>query len=215
MSPRVIFNNDTLGKRKVQFEDGRYWARVKITDTKFEEPVKGKEPQNGRNQLVLYGLVEKGIFSSFIYKCEANLPDGRYWLILTYNGDEIQLTKAEYPIPESTENNFVITATIDQASNLVADIDPGYQKQTNSKPGRYYAILTIDSAPIEYFNVENKPDPVEKGQIMVEGNIWVDKYTGEIKFDPKKNRDDHRHHAVDAITIALTEQSFFTAIKYF
>ncbi len=39
-----------------------------------------------------------------------------------------------------------------------------------------------------------KRTPVlEKGQQLVEGNIWVDKYTGEIKFDPKKNRDDHRH----------------------
>ncbi len=203
-----LFNNDALGKRKVQLEDGRYWARVAITNTKFEEPVKGKEPAPNRNQILLYGNVENGIFNSYIYKCEANLPDGKYWLILSYNGEDIEFSKAEYPKPDTQQHEFVITATIDQMSNLVADVDPVYQKPTNNNPGRYYAILTIDSAPVEYYPVENKPDPVEKGQELIEGNIWVDSQTGEIKFDPKKNREDHRHHAVDAITIALTEQAY-------
>jgi CRISPR-associated endonuclease Csn1 len=203
-----LFNNDSLGKRKVQLEDGRYWARVAITHPKFEEPVKGKEPVPNRNQILLYGNVEKGIFSSYIYKCEANLPDGKYWLILNYNSEDIEFTKAEFPKPETQQKEFIITATIDQSGNLVADADPGYQKQTGNKPGRYYAILTIDSDPVDYYPVENRPDPVGKGQELVEGNIWVDSQTGEIKFDPKKNREDHRHHAVDAITIALTEQAY-------
>jgi CRISPR-associated endonuclease Csn1 len=202
------FNNDTLGKRKVTIEDGRYWARVTINDLKFEEPVKGKEPAVSRNQILLYGNVDSGIFSSFIYKCEANLPDGKYWLILNYNSDEIEYTKAEYSRPETIQNEFVITATVDLQGNLVADIDPGYQKLTDNKPGRYYTILNIDSVPVKYFPIENKPDALEKGQKLVEGSIWVDTHTGEIKFDPKKNRDDHRHHAVDAITIALTEQRY-------
>ncbi len=208
-----LFNNDSLGKRKVQLDDGRYWARVAITNTKFEEPVKGKEPAPNRNQILLYGNVENGIFSSYIYKCEANLPDGKYWLILSYNAEDIEFTKAEFPKPDTQQNEFVITATIDQMSCLVADVDPVYQKPTNINPGRYYAILTIDSVPFEYYPVENKPDPVEKGQELVEGNIWVDSLTGEIKFDPKKNREDHRHHAVDAITIALTEQGFLQRLS--
>ncbi|NOX47110.1 MAG: hypothetical protein GXO89_09055 [Chlorobi bacterium] len=61
--------------------------------------------------------------------------------------------------------------------------------------------------------MENEPPKLEKGESIIEGNVWVDKYTGEIKFDPKKNRDDHRHHAIDAITIALTEQGYLQRLS--
>ncbi|MBW6479362.1 MAG: hypothetical protein K0B37_08035 [Bacteroidales bacterium] len=207
------FNNDTLGKRKTDIQDGRYWAKVKISAVRFEEPVKGKEPTVNRNQVLLYGIVEEGYFNSYIYKCEANLPDGKYWLILTIDADNIEFIKAVNPKPATSLNEFVITATIDDSSKFVADNDKDFQTETNEKSGKYYAVLTINSAPIDLFNIENKPDDIQKGQTLIEGNIWVDKYTGEIKFDPKKNRDDHRHHAVDAIAIALTEQGYLQRLS--
>ncbi len=43
----------------------------------------------------------------------------------------------------------------------------------------------------------------------------MDEHTGEIKFDPKKNREDQRHHAIDAIVIALSSQSLFQRLSTF
>jgi CRISPR-associated endonuclease Csn1 len=34
-------------------------------------------------------------------------------------------------------------------------------------------------------------------------------------FDPKKNRDDHRHHAIDAITVALTDRGFLQKLSHY
>lgn len=207
------FNNDSLGKRKTTIEDGRYWAKVKITGVSFELPAKGKEPKPNRNQVLLYGVVKNEVFSSYIHKCKTELPDGKYWLILNINNDDIEYVRAENPKPPALNNEFVITATIDQYGNMVADDDPGYRKSVKSQPGKYYATLTIESAPVDFYSISNEPEKLDMGQTLVEGVVWVDKYTGEIKFDPKKNRDDHRHHAVDAITIALTEQGYLQRLS--
>jgi len=49
-------------------------------------------------------------------------------------------------------------------------------------------------------------------KLSKKGVVW----SGEMRtgvFYPSKNRDDHRHHAVDAIAIACTERSFVQAIS--
>ena len=61
--------------------------------------------------------------------------------------------------------------------------------------------------------MENEKPEITSEQKLVEGNIWVDKLSGEIRYDPKKNRNDHRHHAIDAITIALTKQSYLQKLS--
>ncbi len=208
-----LFKNDTLGRIKTTIEDGSYWAKLKILDVKFEVPEKDKQPKVKRNQVLLFGNVHNGQFKCFIYQCETNLCDGKYWIVLDLKPEDIEFIRAENPKPVTSDNQLLITATINEAGNLVADIDKEYQIQTNQKSGKYYAILEITSEIPDLYKIDNKPPKLEKGQSLVEGNIWVDKYTGEIKFDPKKNRDDHRHHAIDAITIALTEQGYLQRLS--
>ena len=208
-----VFKNDTYGRVKTILEEGSYWAKFKILNTKFEEPQKDKQPKTKRNQILLFGNVINGQFKCFIYQCETNLEDGKYWIILDLNPDNIEFIRSVNPKPEIEQHQLLITATIDEQGLLVADIDKEYQVTTNKKSGKYYAVLEIESKEPELYNVENEPPKIEKGENILEGNTWVDKYTGEIKFDPKKNRDDHRHHAIDAITIALTEQGYLQRLS--
>jgi CRISPR-associated endonuclease Csn1 len=203
-----IFSSETTGRIKTSYVDGRYWAKFQVLNVKFEEPEKGKQPIANRNQILLYGNVENGYFKSFVYQCQTEIADGKYWIILDYNPENIEFIRSEIPKPETAKSQLVITATIDEEGTLFADIDKEFKISTISKPGKYFAVLTIESIYPELIQIENKMPEVEQGQTVLEGNIWVDKYTGEIKFDPKKNRDDHRHHAINAITIALTEQRF-------
>ena len=208
-----IFKNDTYGRVKTTLEDGSYWAKFKILNVKFEEPKKDKQPKTKRNQVMLFGNVANGEFRCFIYQCETNLEDGKYWIILDLNPDNIEFIRSANPRPEIEQHQLLITATIDEYGLLAADVDKEYQVNTKEKSGKYYAVLEIETKEPELYNVENELPKLEKGENIIEGNIWVDKYTGEIKFDPKKNRDDHRHHAIDAITIALTEQGYLQRLS--
>jgi CRISPR-associated endonuclease Csn1 len=71
--------------------------------------------------------------------------------------------------------------------------------------------LNILSDKPEFTAVENKPPVVANDEKLIEGKIWVDHK--KIRFDPKKNRDDHRHHAVDAIAIALTDYNIINQLN--
>ena len=208
------FKNDTSGNYKTaSIEDGNYWAKFEITNTNFQAPDKNKQPKTKRNQLLLFGTVHNCEFNCYIYNCQTNLPDGKYWLIVDVSPDNIEFIKAVNPRPQAHNNEVCISATVDEYGYMVADCDPQYKRKTEHLPGKYYATLSIESKPKELHAVEKELPKIEKGQKLVEGSIWVDKYTGEIKFDPKKNRDDHRHHAIDAITIALTEQSYLQRLS--
>jgi CRISPR-associated endonuclease Csn1 len=211
---KEVFKNDTSGNYKIPgISDGSYWAKFEISSKKFEAPEKDKQPKTKRNQLLLFGTVLNGKFNCYIYTCKTNLPDGKYWLIIDIAPNAIEFIRVNNPRPEIETNEVCISATVDEQGYMVADCDPEYKQATDRMPGKYYATLSIESKSPELFTVEKELPKVEKNQKLVEGSIWVDKYTGEIKFDPKKNRDDHRHHAIDAITIALTEQGYLQRLS--
>ncbi len=207
------FVNDTTGRIVAGVSEGLYWAKFKILSVKFEKPEKEQQPKTKRNQVVLFGNVFNGEFKCFIYQCQTNLYDGKYWVILDLNPDNIEFIRSENPRPGNFDNQLILTATVDDEGVLTSDLDKEFQVKTQSKSGKYYVTLEIMSDKPELYKMENDPPVLEKGQTLVEGSIWVDKYTGEIKFDPKKNRDDHRHHAIDAITIALTEQGYLQRLS--
>ena len=207
------FKNDTTGNIKYSAEDGFYWVNFKITNKTFEVPVKDKTPKAKKNQILLYGNAYQGEFKCYIYQCKTTMPDGKYWMLIDYNPESIEFVKAVNPKPELHNQEICIHATADDNGLMVADVDDGYQVKGSYPSGKYYMTLKVESVSQELEAIENKEPKVEQGQSVVEGNIWVDKYTGEIKFDPKKNRDDHRHHAIDAITIALTEQGFLQRLS--
>lgn len=200
------FKNDTYGRIKADVNDGSYWAKFEVLKVKFELPQKDIQPKTGRNQVMLFGNAVNGEFKCFIYQCETNLRDGKYWVILDLNPENVEFIRSVNPSPEINNNELLLTATVDETGILMADIDKEFQVNTNKTTGKYYVVLEIMAWELELHRIENALPELEKGQQLVEGNIWVDKYTGDIKFDPKKNRDDHRHHAIDAITIALTGQ---------
>ncbi|MFW6275401.1 MAG: type II CRISPR RNA-guided endonuclease Cas9, partial [bacterium] len=209
-----FFNNDTIGKRiKTDNEDGSYWAKFSIKNKEFKRAeTKGRIKTTG-SKVALFGSIEDGTFSSHIYQCKTNLPDGKYWSILELDFDNVEFLHAVKPRPETNEEQVLSYATVDEDGLMVADIDPSYTKNTQLNSGRYYCLFDVDSIKKEKYRVENDPPELKKGEKLTEANVWVDEATGEIKYDPKKNREDHRHHAIDAITVALTEQGFLQRLS--
>lgn len=209
------FTNDTIGKRiktDIQ-EDGSYWAVFSVAGKEFKlAEGKGKLRTTG-SKIALFGEITNGRFTCHIYQCETNLPDGKYWVILELDFEQVKYVRTVNSKPEVNEKQLLSYVTVDEQGMMAADPDPGYQVKIDRKAGRYYCIFDIVSIESDFHKMENEPPKLEKGQRLTEAVVWVDEATGEIKYDPKKNRDDHRHHAIDAITVALTEQGFLQRLS--
>ncbi|MDD4672276.1 MAG: type II CRISPR RNA-guided endonuclease Cas9 [Bacteroidales bacterium] len=207
------FLNDTIKKRlPVNLDNGSYWAKFNVLNINFEEPEKGKQPQNKKG-IVLFGEVKSGVFKSYIYECKTNMVDGKYWALIDLDIEKVEYFSAIGQPVEPSGQQISIEGTIDQDGVFVSELDPDFSIQTNKTEGKYWALFDIQGEPNEFTIVENPAPELEQGQQLIEGSVWVDKLTGEIKFDPKKNREDHRHHAIDAIAIALTEQSYLQKLS--
>ena len=213
---KQVFKNDTLGNiAKTGKEDGIYWANVAIRDKKFID-VKGNKERpkvKSKKQIVLFGNVVNEEFQCYIYNCETTMPDGKYWLIIEVDFNDVIFEKAVNEKPVTDDYKICLNATVNDDSILVLDVDKEFRMKTELNSGKYYTILTVKEYTGESYPVYNEKPKNANSSKIIEGNIWVDKYTGEIKFDPKKNRDDHRHHAIDAIVIALTEQSYLQCLS--
>ncbi len=211
---RKKFVNDSLGaKVQANETDGTYWARFKINSVKFELPEPKKQPKKTSKQILLYGKVDNCRFESFIFSCKADVGDGSYWAIIDLDTETPEFIPSMNNRPEANNGQIIIQGSIDENRVFSSEIDNDHCFETNIEKGKYWVVFDVVNEPEALYPLYNEEPILEKDQKLVEGNVWVDKYTGEIKFDPKKNRDDHRHHAIDAIAIALTEQGYFQKLS--
>jgi CRISPR-associated endonuclease Csn1 len=210
------FKHESIGGVNAKgFDNGSYWAKFNITNKKYEIPEKGKQPKKTGKQILLFGEVKDGHFKSYIFECDTIETDGKYWIVLDIDTENVVFDRAINERPLISEDKIIIEGSVNGEGNFVSEIDAGHQFKTVEKQGKYWVVFDIMNDFKEFAVIENpKPILLDK-QTLVEGAVWVDKYTGEIKFDPKKNRDDHRHHAIDALVIALSKQSYFQQLSVY
>ncbi len=194
-------------------ENGTYWATFSIKEKEFKKPVKEDQPKKNGKQILLFGEVKEGLFSSYVYDCETEKEDGKYWLIIDIDFEEVTFEKALNDRPQVKENQILIQGTTNDENIFVSDMDNQHHFKMEEGKGKYYVLFDIDSEVTEFYPVKTTIPVPEEGETLIEGTTWVDKYTGEIQFDPIKNREDHRHHAIDALVIALTKESFFQRLS--
>ncbi|MGV9003821.1 type II CRISPR RNA-guided endonuclease Cas9 [Flavobacterium sp.] len=194
-------------------ENGTYWAKLTIIKKEFKKPNKEEQPKKNGKQILLFGEVKEGVFSSYIYHCEAEIEDGKYWLIIDVDFDNVDFERAFNDKPNVQEDQIIIQGITNDENIFVSDMDNQHQFVMEEGRGKYYVLFDIISECSELYPIKTVTPKIDEGQTLVEGRIWLDKYTGEIKFDPKKNREDHRHHAIDALVIALTKESYFQRLS--
>ncbi len=208
------FKNEGLNViNAVGKENGTYWAKLSILNKIFKKPTKEDQPKKNGKQILLFGEVKEGVFSSYVYQCDTNQEDGKYWLIIDVDFENISFEKAMNEKPSLKDHQIIIQGTTNDENVFVSDMDSQHHFNMNEGRGKYYVLFDIISEVNEFYPVKTQEPKLEEGQTLAEGTVWVDKYTGEIKFDPKKNREDHRHHAIDALVIALTKESYFQELS--
>ncbi len=211
---RQKFKNNSIGLVSAHnLDNGSYWAKLPVTDKRFIIPEKEKQPKKTGKQILLFGEVKDNYFKSYIYECETNTVDGKYWLLMDIDTENPIYERAINEKPSSSSNQIRIEGTVNDSGVFVSEVDAEHQFRTEEREGKYWVVFDIVNEPKEFKVIENLKPTLEENQSLIEGTIWVDKYTGEIKFDPKKNRDDHRHHAIDALVIALSKQSYFQQLS--
>lgn len=208
------FDSDSIPvKPLAEEDDGSYWACFGVKSKRVLRS--STAPKTTRKEVKLWGQVKDGFFECYIYKCSTDAPDGKYWLILEPDFDKPEFIRATNTMPTVSADEIVLQGTVDGCGEFVSDLDLGYLKQIQSTPGRYFAVVELSSNPPTFSAMENPAPEVVQGHRLTEGTVWVDKFSTELKFDPKKNREDQRHHAIDAITIALTKRSYLNALSRF
>ncbi len=155
------------------------------------------------------------MFNSYAYSCKTDLEEGKFWALTTVDFDIAEYFKLYNDKPIITDFQILLSGYI-QTDLFTPEVKFKAKYPThNLKDGKYWCVFEITEKINEFVKIE-KEQP--KGSI--EGTINIrekenieDEIVTEKMFYRYKERDDHRHHAVDAITIALTERSYLQKLS--
>lgn len=197
----------------VELSDGGYWGIIPVVKKTFTDERLPVNKKLSKNQVQLSGKVSEGVFRCYNYNCPTKEVDGNYWCLLDLNLEQIEFIKIKNKAPDFGKNQLLLEGDIDKQGVFHTESDMNFNMATTLESGKYYGVLNIASLDKDLIPVDNPEPQVQKNETLLEGNIWVDEHTGEIKFDPKKNRDDHRHHAIDALVIATSTRSLFQKLS--
>jgi CRISPR-associated endonuclease Csn1 len=196
-------------------KEQKYWAKLKIEKKEIRQETDKKKITQNKNQIILFGEVKNNVFKSHIYECKTDKPDGKYWTLINVDFDKVEYFKIKNDKPEIAENQTIIIGNIkdnifysDVNFNHLVEIDG------NNEDGKYWAVFEINKKPYDFQIIKNEILKPENNETIIEGTINQNEKTGNIEFLPSKSRDDHRHHAVDALTVALTELSFLNKLSH-
>lgn len=193
-----------------------YWLLVESEKEPDYQPFSEKPPKLEKNQTSVLGKVDSGIIFVGIdyrdYSWPVELTNGQWWVILTFNFDFSKSVAVKNDPPKVGHKEVLVEGEVRE--NL-------FQTELNRKlripavssvpDDRYWALFSIRHSPTLYVPKQNKA-PDKKINAFVEGTV-SGKTEGEKQFFPSKNREDHRHHAVDALVVACTNMGKLQAIS--
>jgi len=118
-------------------------------------------------------------------------------LLTTFRRDDIEMTNGQ------------ITALLRRIFGFNTILNPPINVSADYSPGKYWAIIKKEKATklIKKNKENNMPQKENDEDVIIEGTV------ANGRFYPKKQRTDHRHHAIDAITIALSSKKLIQIIE--
>lgn len=193
---------------------GNYWLTIPLISVPEVTP-EHPRAKVAPDTIKVTGSVEQGVFISKVYRQGAvAMADGVAQVILTPMLSEASFTKIKLDAPVITSGEVVLTGAVDRSDLFVCDQDDEFRVHIDSfdEPGKYYAVFSFDPMASYILSYEQAPK-LSSDEVVLEGELIYNDKDDRIHFSPAKNRDDHRHHALDAIVIACTGQKVLTAMS--
>lgn len=193
---------------------GNYWLTIPLVSVPEVTPERPRA-KVAPDTIKVTGSVEQGMFVSKVYRQGGvAMADGVAQVILTPELSEASFTKIKLDAPMITSGEVVLTGAVDRSDLFVCDQDDELRVQidTFDEPGKYYVVFSFDPMASYILSYEQTPK-LSSDEVVLEGELIYNDKDDRIHFSPAKNRDDHRHHALDAIVIACTGQRVLTAMS--
>jgi CRISPR-associated endonuclease Csn1 len=222
-------------------DNGKFWAKLKVFEAEnkfYTGREKKKMPKAKGDQIILRGKVEDGMFRSRVYECSTDQPDGKYYALIRVDRESAEYSPTKNIAPEPNRNQIRVTGDV-QGGLFHPSLDRERGFSVNGEDGLYWAVFDLrdnpdsfaQNAQDELYLVKNVMPVADGSETILEGTVRqitseqeddiVDEETGEVVaehkkvFSPVKNRGDHRHHAIDALVVALTKASYMQALNDF
>ena len=189
--------------------NGSYWANLNVLKITF---IDAERPKPKKGQLAIWGNIKDGYFSSYQYTCPTEHPDADIWAVLDLDISDISLMRVLADKPILSSNQILLSGSTDKDGSWISDENPDQAYGTDLPRAKYWAVFDIADPDFDLILIDNEKPKAQKNEKVIEGDIWLDKQ-GEVRFDPKKNREDQRHHAIDAMAIACTERAFLQKLS--
>lgn len=187
-------------------DNAPYWVNIPVNgELRWEK--RGEKP--GKNELLIKRTKHRdGKVEAFIdkRKCLFDIPpqDNKSALIIPLDLQEIlQVVRMFTPTPAIAEHQFLIKGKIDQSYRFTAESNfrIALDAPEGTPSGPAFAIANCEPRDMRFYPKKNIKPKNGKGKNVLSGFVFQE--DGSLVFNPGKNRMDHRHHAIDALTIAL------------
>lgn len=193
---------------------GKYWLSIPVKDDWVIESSTGKSRQ-GRNSITCNGIVRNNRLWARPFYTTAYVEQAKksnVQVTLTPLMEEAIFTKKLIQPPHIYGSEFIISGSV-SGSLFTSDEDiQFFAKASGCKETKQYCKLSFEPNNVEWHPFRNSAPEVDtKKQEIIEGKLLI--YGDSISFSPEKNRDDHRHHALDAIVIALATRSQYQKLS--
>lgn len=191
-------------------DDALYWVNVPVAG-KLREGSSGKDV--GKNELRIKRVkVDQGKAEVWIdkrpYCFDYDSKKSQVDLIIPMDLQNILHCVPMFStLPSVGESQLALKGKIDSNGRFTPDNNLGVALPVpgNEKPGVVYAIVNVKSRDDRFYPKLNQKPIKGKGKNVLAGYVFQE--DGTLVFNPEKNRMDHRHHAVDALTIAFLNMS--------
>lgn len=218
---------DKIKKSRYPTEPGKYWVTLQLKEDPIWELPSNKK-RVAANAVRVPGRLKGNTFVSEFFETEVdssvvNMEEHRNrtaYLNLDY--DTAEFTKMLRPAPEVGEGELLLTGVVNHGSLFLDRCDGqtiDVQHLNLKEQTRYYVLLQYgknlsSKERVTIYPIYNKAPKSRKDEALLEGKLFaLDKDKSLHALEPIKNRDDHRHHAVDALVIALAKQNFVTELS--
>ncbi len=194
-------------------EGKSYWVEALITDKEKLDfiPANMQSREAKKNELKVFGTASNNQFIFTVFGNKYSLPalisDGKWIGYIPLKPDISNPIPVRNEKPAIKSGEICMEGTV-ESGFFQSDLNESFSTTESIKdPYPAWGVFTVETRPFEIQLMENSR-PQKETEKLTEGKISRNYETGRLEFFPVKNRGDHRHHAIDALTVALTDQSF-------